>query len=306
MLGNIMRKCSISFRKNGKIALFIAVGVLTFSFFFTRQSSMAAPVPVNEDVYRIIKMLDQYKSAAVVYYTDWAFWPSPGGDWTKSLDRYVENRHLGKGLAKSIKILKDKTGKDSYIGFEAVATSPLANAEIQKTLREVAKQAHLYSTVGKPYSSGLHIYTKFPADSSPLNYVVNVSEAPPASSAVREDKNKIAFEGVQIIKKLRDYRSASLMYYTDWANWPSSKGNWVKSLDEYVDQPFDKKTYKKLIIKENKQTKRILLGLEGGDKSLLSNLNVQEYLKSQAAGSKLFDASGNLYTGGNTIYVDLR
>ena len=113
-------------------------------------------------------------------------------------------------------------------------------------------------------------------------------------------------EATKIINALRNYKSGSLMYYTDHTTWPASDGkDWTDSLDKYTDRSMDRSVFTKIEIKELTDG-RVLIGLTGTAGSPLGQTKVQAKLVDQARNSALFSAGGGSYTGGTTVYMPMR
>lgn len=262
-------------------------------------STSSASDTSSEDASRVLKILNQYKSTALMYYTDWAAWPTPEGNWKQSLDHYAENPHLGDGVTDNIRILKNDTNEELYIGFSAQDGSLLADPKVQQNLKQLSGQNTLYVDAGKtPYQMGLEIYVPIKGEALLMD-----TTTPEVPTSIKTEVASSRKDSVEIIKTLRSYKSAALMYYTDWSEWPSPDGEWIKSLDEYLDTGFDTSEYSQLVIVDDVKTKRRLIGLHGTEGSLLSQPIVQEQLQKQAAPSALLDAEGNLYKGGSSVYM---
>ena len=257
---------------------------------------------LDEDADRVLKILNQYKSTALMYYTDWAAWPMPDGNWKQSLDHYADNPHLGDGVTDNIRILRNDTNEELYIGFSAAGGSLLDNVNVQERLKKLAAQTTLYADAGNtPYQLGLEIYV--PIKGEPLVTNTTAQEEP---ALIKTEIASSRGDSVKLIQALRSYKSAALMYYTDWNEWPSPNGNWIKSLDAYLNTEFDTSEYSQLIILDDAKTKRRFIGVNGTEGSLLTQPLVQEQLQKQAAPSGLLDAEGNLYNGGSSLYMLMR
>ena len=114
-------------------------------------------------------------------------------------------------------------------------------------------------------------------------------------------------EAIKIINALRNYKSATLLYYADYDTWPAPGQDgtmWIASLEAYVDRSMDR-TYFSGINFAAEGT-RTLIGLVGSANSPLTQAGVQKKLAQHAASSGLFDNTGGLYTTGNVIYTDMR
>ena len=114
-------------------------------------------------------------------------------------------------------------------------------------------------------------------------------------------------EATKIVNALRNYKSATLVYYADHSTWPADGEDgtmWVASLDAYVDRSMDEASFSGI----NFVTVggRTLIGLVGATNSPLAQSGVQEKLARQAQAAALYNNSGALYTSGNTIYTNMR
>lgn len=114
-------------------------------------------------------------------------------------------------------------------------------------------------------------------------------------------------EATKIVNALRNYKSATLVYYADHGVWPASGEDgtvWVASLDAYVDRSLD--SFYFTGINFAAAGTRTLIGLVGAGGSPLAQNGVQEKLARQAQASALYDSTGGLYTSGNVIYTNMR
>ena len=112
-------------------------------------------------------------------------------------------------------------------------------------------------------------------------------------------------EATKIINALRNYKSGSLMYYTDYTTWPTATGNWTNSLDRYTDRSMDTSVFTKIEVAELADG-RVLIGLTGTAGSPLAQTKVQAKLVDQAKNSALFSVGGGAYSGGVTVYMPMR
>ena len=111
-------------------------------------------------------------------------------------------------------------------------------------------------------------------------------------------------EATKIVNAIRNYKSATLMYYADNGNWPTNTGDWTDSLDMYVDRSMDKASFSKISIVSI--SNRWLIGLTSATGSPMEQLGVQNKLANQARASALYDANGVYFTattGGNSISI---
>ena len=114
-------------------------------------------------------------------------------------------------------------------------------------------------------------------------------------------------EAIKIINALRNYKSATLLYYADYDTWPAPGQDgtmWIASLDAYVDRSMDSASFSGINFAA--EGTRTLIGLVGSANSPLTQAGVQKKLAQHAASSGLFDNTGGLYTTGNVIYTDMR
>ena len=117
-------------------------------------------------------------------------------------------------------------------------------------------------------------------------------------------------EATKIVNALRNYKSASLMYYTDHSSWPDTTGNWTDSLDMYVDRSIDARSFTRVMV-ANPAGTRFLIGLQSAAGSPLEQAGVQGKLADQAQPSALYDDTGATFTsatpGATTeVYTNMR
>ena len=114
---------------------------------------------------KIVNALRNYKSAALMYYTDHSIWPADGEDdstpldnsgWIASLDAYAD-RSMD---VKSFSAMKfyENDGR-IYLGLVATTGSPLDQAGVQSKLAaQAGPSALISSTGGAAYTTGNEIY----------------------------------------------------------------------------------------------------------------------------------------------------
>ena len=107
-----------------------------------------------------------------------------------------------------------------------------------------------------------------------------------------------------IVNTLRNYKSATLMYYTDNDEWPSGT-NLQNILDTYTDRHLDTK-YFTTVQTVSVGNGRVLIGLVGATGSPLTQANIQAKLESQAGPSALYAADGTPYVAGTAaVYTNI-
>ncbi len=112
-------------------------------------------------------------------------------------------------------------------------------------------------------------------------------------------------EATKIVNALRNYKSATLMYYTDHSTWPTATGNWTNSLDAYADRSMDAVAFSQVKVVD--LGTRWLIGLVGAAGSPITQAGVQGKLAAQAQASALYLDTGALYAVGATeIYTNMR
>ncbi len=117
-------------------------------------------------------------------------------------------------------------------------------------------------------------------------------------------------EATKIVNALRNYKSATLMYYTDHSTWPTATGDWTNSLDAYADRSMDKVAFSKVAV-VSLTGGRWLIGLTSASGSPLEQAGVQGKLAAQAQASALYNVSGGLFTAATpnattSIYTNMR
>ena len=136
----------------------------------------------------------------------------------------------------------------------------------------------------------------------------------PEKRAEREQEEALAdmrkgLEATKVVNRLRNYKSAALMYYTDKNSWPKVGVDRHNDLDMYMDRSLDTKEFVtvKIIQLGTGDSARFLIGLEGAVGSLLTQPEVKEKLEKQAENSGLYTATGEPYTAksGTEIYIDM-
>ena len=117
-------------------------------------------------------------------------------------------------------------------------------------------------------------------------------------------------EATKIVNALRNYKSATLMYYTDHSNWPPSGSwsghtGWVESLDRYTDRSMDLNAFASLQVVD--VSGRFIIGFNGATGSPLTQAGVQGKLAAQAAASALLSVGGAPYVAGaSAIFTPMR
>ena len=117
-------------------------------------------------------------------------------------------------------------------------------------------------------------------------------------------------EATKIINALRNYKSATLMYYTDYSTWPdtgTSTGHtgWVTSLDRYTDRSMDLNAFASLQVVN--VGGRFIIGLNGATGSPLTQAGVQAKLAAQATSSALLNVGGTNYVAGvSSVFTPMR
>ena len=114
---------------------------------------------------KIVNALRNYKSAALMYYTDHGAWPSQqahgANGWEISLDRYVD-RSLDTGQFITVRVIDILPGNRVLIGLAAVDGAPLTQPGVQAKLAAQAAASSLYDATGAPFvalSGANAIYT---------------------------------------------------------------------------------------------------------------------------------------------------
>lgn len=115
-------------------------------------------------------------------------------------------------------------------------------------------------------------------------------------------------EATKIINDLRNMKSATLMSYVDERVWPignentpgGALGGLIASLSRYMDRSFDFK-YTKVEVKEIGDDAFGGFTLDASVKA-----GTKAKLKDSAKDAGLYDDNGNVYDGGNTVYMSIR
>ena len=117
-------------------------------------------------------------------------------------------------------------------------------------------------------------------------------------------------EATKIVNALRNYKSASLMFYTDHSTWPA--GNSLQDvLDVYTDRSLDTNAFTQVRAVSG-DNNRVFIGLDGATGSALTQGGVQGKLAAQATASALFMPPAGTgtapagYTTGSSIFTPMR
>ena len=102
---------------------------------------------------KIVNALRNYKSAALMYYTDNSAWPGTGTTWEVSLDQYTD-RSLDKTQFAGVTVAQIGTTNRFLIGLVAAAGAPLGQAGVQAKLAAQSAASALYSAGGTAYVAG--------------------------------------------------------------------------------------------------------------------------------------------------------
>lgn len=115
-------------------------------------------------------------------------------------------------------------------------------------------------------------------------------------------------EATKIISALRNYKSATMMYYMDNSAWPTTGTGWDKSLDQYVDRSLDTAVFQTVEVVESAVGSRMLIGLVGAPSSPLTQVQgVQKKIESSARAAAVYKRDGTLYTAGaNEVFTNMR
>ena len=115
-------------------------------------------------------------------------------------------------------------------------------------------------------------------------------------------------EATKIISALRNYKSATMMYYMDNSTWPTTGTGWDKSLDHYVDRSMDTSAFQTVEVVETAAGSRMLIGLVGAPSSpLTKGQGVQKKIESSARAAGVYKRDGTLYTAGtNEVFTNMR
>jgi len=111
-------------------------------------------------------------------------------------------------------------------------------------------------------------------------------------------------EATKIVSDLRTIKTAAVMYYADYGDWPASGDGfdtWADSWDAYTDRNFSDENvdYKfDLNVQEDVGT---FIGKTEIDGDVITELE-----KMQAKDGGLFTKTGEDYNGGNSVYIKLK
>ena len=113
-------------------------------------------------------------------------------------------------------------------------------------------------------------------------------------------------EATKVINDLRGAKSAALLYYADYMQWPSAAAsNVTTSLEPYMDRSFDNARYTSVETTAELADGRQLIGF-----SALANqaggAGVRAKLTSKARESGLMTSAYAQYSGGNDIYMNMK
>ena len=106
---------------------------------------------------KIVNALRNYKSAALMYYTDNSAWPDTGTGWQTSLDKYID-RSLDTNNFTTVEVTGAAGGR-MFIGLTGAAGAPLDQTGVQAKLSAQAAASALYTSGGVTYSSGNSVFT---------------------------------------------------------------------------------------------------------------------------------------------------
>lgn len=119
-------------------------------------------------------------------------------------------------------------------------------------------------------------------------------------------------EAAKIVNLLRNYKSATMMYYGDNDEWPAvgvygPNDPLTISLDRYLDRSLDATLYSHVLVDELPAgSGRFYIGLRPTNTSPLgSSAGVRSKLAAQAQPLALLQANGNPYTGGTATNRDI-
>lgn len=103
---------------------------------------------------KIINLLRNYKSAALLYYSNNNVWPKAGVSWERSLDKYVD-RSLDLGSYAMVEIVQvPPINGRLFIGLVGANNSLLVKStSLQKVLANQAPEAALFSRSGGVYNT---------------------------------------------------------------------------------------------------------------------------------------------------------
>ena len=116
-------------------------------------------------------------------------------------------------------------------------------------------------------------------------------------------------EATKIVNALRNYKSASLMYYTDHNEWPGVGTNLQASLDRYTDRALDTAQFSGVSVVKitTASVDRYLVGLVASAAGPLNQGGVQAKLAAQAGASALYSTGGAPYSAGTaSVFTNMR
>ena len=102
---------------------------------------------------KIVNALRNYKSAALMFYTDNSIWPGTGTTWQNSLDQYTD-RSLDTAQFSGVSVVAVGTNR-FLIGLVGAAGAPLTQAGVQAKLAAQAAASALYASGGTRYVAGV-------------------------------------------------------------------------------------------------------------------------------------------------------
>ena len=103
---------------------------------------------------KIVNALRNYKSAALMYYTDHSTWPASGENsgprsgWAASLDVYTD-RSMDMASFNGLSFYDD--GNRTLLGLIGATGSPLTKPGVKGKLKDQAGPSALFTTGGLPY-----------------------------------------------------------------------------------------------------------------------------------------------------------
>ena len=106
---------------------------------------------------KIVNALRNYKSAALMYYTDNSAWPAVGTGWQASLDKYID-RSLDTNNFTTVEVAGTVGGR-MFIGLTGAAGAPLDQTGVQAKLSAQAAASALYTASGVTYTTGKSVFT---------------------------------------------------------------------------------------------------------------------------------------------------
>jgi hypothetical protein len=120
-----------------------------------------------------------------------------------------------------------------------------------------------------------------------------------------------------VINDLRRVKTAAMLYYFNYSEWPLDDWPNARSLDRYLDSPLfgpnpDDALYglsiSNIVLDSSIGDEKTLIGfdLEKGENSSSMNAGVRKTLARKAAEAKLLNEKGDRYDGGRFIYIYLK